>query len=161
MRPFKPEHYYRVSFERMRQAQFLYRDGSSFALSMYSAGVAAESMLRAFKAKRDTTFDEKHDLRKLFHASGILQPQAASLNRISDEGLSRFQREMQLAVEDIHLLWSNDYRFASEERLRSHLKKSQTLRRGIKGDILKVVALRLIDACQTIIHRGATLWPLW
>src|SRR5207245_6972502 len=71
--PFKPEHYYRAALERMRQARVLYLEGNSYALAMYTAGVAIECMLRAFKGRRDPTFDEKHDLRRLFQASGILQ----------------------------------------------------------------------------------------
>lgn len=161
MKPFRPEHYFQVALERMGQANHLYREGSSFALSMYVAGVAVESMLRAFKGKRDPTFDEKHDLRKLFQASGLLNPRHPSLPDISEENLREYQREIQAAVKVVYFLWANDYRFSSEDRLRAHLKKSASFRQGIRGDILKASAFRLINACETLIYRGAKLWPQW
>ena len=68
---FTPEHYFQTATQRIRQAHYLFREGSSFALAIYVGGVAVECLLRAFKGRRDPTFDEKHDLLKLFAASGI------------------------------------------------------------------------------------------
>jgi hypothetical protein len=48
---FPPEHYFQTATQRMRQAHYLYREGSSFALAIYVGGVAVESLLRAFKAR--------------------------------------------------------------------------------------------------------------
>jgi hypothetical protein len=42
---FPPEHYFQTATERMRQAQYLYREGSSFALAIYVGGVAVECLL--------------------------------------------------------------------------------------------------------------------
>ena len=70
---FPPEHYFQTATQRMRQAQYLYQEGSSFALAIYVGGVAVECLLRAFKGRRDPTFDEKHDLLRLFAASGMLR----------------------------------------------------------------------------------------
>ena len=70
---FKPEHYFRAAIQRMRQARYLYKEGRSFALSIYVGGVAVECMLRAFKLLRDRSFDERHNLLRLFAASGMLR----------------------------------------------------------------------------------------
>jgi hypothetical protein len=70
---FPPEHYFQSATQRMRQAQCLYYEGASFALSIYVGGVAVECLLRAFKGRRDPTFDEKHHLLRLFAASGMLR----------------------------------------------------------------------------------------
>ncbi|MFI5458199.1 MAG: hypothetical protein ACHRXM_22445 [Isosphaerales bacterium] len=43
---FPPEHYFQTATQRMRQAQHLYQEGSSFALAIYVAGVADECLLR-------------------------------------------------------------------------------------------------------------------
>ncbi len=43
---------------------------------------------------------------------------------------------LQLAVNEIFKLWANNYRFASEERLNSHLKRITGYQK-IKGDYLK------------------------
>jgi hypothetical protein len=69
----KSNHYFGAGLERLRQAWTLYQEGNSYALAMYVAGVAVECMLRAFKMRKETTFDEKHDLECLFRASGMLK----------------------------------------------------------------------------------------
>ncbi|MBI3412183.1 MAG: hypothetical protein HY040_27955 [Planctomycetes bacterium] len=160
MRPFKPEHYFRAALERMRQAQLLYRQDESFALAMYVAGVAIECLLRAFKGRKSGVFDERHDLRLLFHASGIIKigidgPHAKGL---TEKDLEVYRRELQAALLEICLLWSNDLRFASEDRLRSHLKKQGSFRKRLKGDMLKAMALKLLQNAQLFIDRGARLW---
>jgi HEPN domain-containing protein len=46
---FTADHYHRAALERMSQAHHLYREGvGDYALAMYTAGLAVESMLRAF-----------------------------------------------------------------------------------------------------------------
>lgn len=62
-----------------------------------------------------------------------------------------------MAVNDVAKLWKNNYRFASEERLRSHLKRLSGYRR-IKGDYLKVVTRQFLDSAQKFIDKGAFLW---
>ena len=154
MKPFKPEHYYRAALERMRQAQILYRQDSCFTLAMYVAGVAIECLLRAFKGRRDPSFDEKHDLLRLFKASGILRKSTGESYDLADPT----PRLLLKWINEIVVLWSNDYRFASEERLRSHLRKNVAFRRITKGDLLKASARQLIEACQKFMDRGVFLW---
>ncbi len=163
MRPFKPEHYYRAALERMRQAQFLYRQGDSYALAMYVAGVAAEAMLRAFKGLGDKSFDEKHDLQKLLKGSRLLNITAEELSKtdLSSGDIHRYQREIQEAINGIDLLWSNDYRYASEDRLRSYLRKMDVFWKSLKGDILKGLAYRLLNFTQNLINRGNEVWTLF
>src|SRR5436190_19593460 len=99
MRIDRPEHYYKVSLERRRQAWSLYREeeGASFALAMYVAGVAVESMLRAFKLFYEPTFDEKHDLMKLFKASRMLSidPELLGSKGLSEGQVREHFRRMQ------------------------------------------------------------------
>src|SRR5271156_5032883 len=108
----------------MRQAHYLYQEGSSFALAIYVGGVAVECLLRAFKSRRDPNFDEKHNLLRLFAASGMLR---VDLDKLRAKNWTEAQinfhlRTLRVAVNDVVKLWANNYRFASEERLRSHLK---------------------------------------
>jgi hypothetical protein len=155
-----PEHYFRAALERVEQSRRLYYDGASYALAMYVSGVAVECLLRAFKLKRDPTFDERHDLQLLFKASGMLEVDTAALGRkgFSEDEIDGYQRELQIAVNEICILWANDYRYVSENRLRSHLKGKVDLRKGVKGDVLKANALRLMRAAQRFIDRGVLLW---
>src|SRR6266481_4458605 len=135
------DHYLRTSLERMGQAQSLYRLGGCCILKINSAGLAVECMLRAFKLRRDASFDEKHDLRRLFRSSGILNINPATLitSELSDDQIYQYMRALQRAVNDVCVLWANDFRFASEKRLRSHLFRLLTVQRRAKGDFLKTM----------------------
>jgi len=156
---FPPEHYFQSATQRMRQAQYLYYEGASFALSIYVGGVAVECLLRAFKGRRDPTFDEKHHLLRLFAASGMLRvdPDKLRAKQWTDAQIDQHLRTLQVAVNDIIQVWSNNYRFASEERLRSHLKKITGYQK-IKGDYLKEQARRFLNSAQRFIDKGVVLW---
>jgi hypothetical protein len=158
---FPPEHYFQTATERMRQAQYLYKEGNSFALSIHVGGVAIECLLRAFKGRRDPTFDEKHDLLLLFAASGMLRIDRNKLRakKWTDDQIDGRLRSLQVAVNEIYRLWANNYRFASEERLRSHLKKI-TGYQSIKGEYLKEQARRFLSSAQTFIDKGVVQWQV-
>jgi hypothetical protein len=159
---FLPEHYFQTANQRMRQAQYLYRnpEGSSFALAIYIGGVAVECLLRAFKGRRNPTFDEKHNLLRLFAASGMLRVDRETLHRKgwSDNQIDSHLRTLQIAVNDVVRLWANNYRFASEERLRSHLKQVTGYQKRIKGDYLKEQARRFLNSAEQFIQKGVVQW---
>jgi hypothetical protein len=129
------------------------------SLAIYVGGVAVECLLRAFKGRRDPTFDEKHDLLRLFAASGILRVDRDKLRakQWTDEQIDWHLRTLQVAVNEIFRLWSNNYRFASEERLRSHLKQITGFRK-IKGDYLKGQARQFLSSAQKFIDKGVVQW---
>jgi hypothetical protein len=66
-------------------------------------------------------------------------------------------RALQTALNQVVRLWANNYRFASEERLRSHLKRVTGYKR-IGGDYLKEQARRLLDSAQRFIDKGVLQW---
>jgi hypothetical protein len=156
---FPPKHYFQTATQRMRQAHYLYREGSSFALTIYVGGLAVECLLRAFKGRRDPTFDERHHLLRLFAGSGMLHVDTGKLRARdwTDDEIDGHMRALQLAVNEIFRLWANDYRFASEERLSSHLKQVTGFQR-IKGDYLKEQARLFLNSAQTFIDKGVMLW---
>jgi hypothetical protein len=158
---FRPEHYHRTALERMEQSRSLYLQGTSYALAMYVAGVAVECLLRAFKLKREPTFEERHDLPRLFKASGMLgvDPAALQANGLPRDRAERYERELQDAVNTVSVLWGNDYRYASEDRMRAHLKVMRRPQRA-KGDILKASSLHLIESAQAVIEIGVVLWDI-
>ena len=160
---FSPEHYFQTASQRMRQAQLLYdnyNEGTNFALAIYVGGVAVECMLRAFKGGRDPVFDEKHHLLRLFAASGMLQVNEDKLRALNwtEAEIDAHKQSLQVAV-IIFKLWANNYRFASEERLRSYLKKLTRYQR-IKGDYLKEQARQFLSAAQKFIDKGVLLWQV-
>lgn len=158
---FPPEHYFQTATQRMRQAQHLYREGSSFALAIYVGGLAVECLLRAFKGRQDPAFDERHNLLRLFSESGILRVDRDELRakQWTEAEIDSHLRTLQLAINDIVRLWANNYRFASEERLRSHLKEI-TRHQRIKGDYLKEQARRFLASAQRFIDKGVILRQL-
>src|SRR5947199_1450061 len=104
----------------MRQAQHLYRQGKGFyALAMYSAGLAVECMLRAYMVKRKSEFESRHDLLLLFKECGILEidPDKLKAKGLNAEQVRIHQQVLRSSVNEVFMLWRNNYRFASETRL--------------------------------------------
>ena len=157
---FRPEHYFQAAIQRMKQANYLYQEGRSFALSIYVGGVAVECMLRAFKLLRDPSFDQRHHLLRLFSASGMLR---VDYDQTAPQGMTDAQIDshlhaLQVAVNAIFALWSNSYRYASEERLLAHLKRVTGYKKT-KGDYLKARAKEFLNSTQTFINKGVIQWP--
>lgn len=144
---FTADHYYRAALERMTQAQDLYREGAgNYALSMYTAGLAVECMLRAF-------------MLLLAKESGILilGRDKLKVKGLTDEQLEEHEKTLWASLNDVFFLWRNSYRFASEARLLSHIKRMK-LYEGVKGDPVKANALRLLSAAQRFMEKGVLQW---
>jgi hypothetical protein len=160
---FTADHYFRVSVERMSQASqahFLYRAGKGhYALAMYAAGLAVECLLRAYMVKRKREFESRHDVLLLIKESGILQVDQDTLKTkgLSDMEIQTHRKVLWSSVNDVFILWRNNFRFASEERVRTHLKKMK-LYQGAKGDLLKAKSYDLLRAAQRFIDRGVLQW---
>lgn len=156
---FRADEYYRASLERMRQARAIYQSGSSFALAMYVGGLAVECLLRAYRWAANPSFEGRHDLADLLHASELLKVDEAhmKLKRATDDELTKSARQVRSAVQELVSLWHNNLRFASEDSAKAHLRRIGR-HRGVKGDPVKKSALDLLEAAQTIIDRGAALW---
>jgi hypothetical protein len=157
---FKPEHYFRAAIQRMEQARYLYQEGRSFALSIYVGGVAVECMLRAFKLLRDPSFDERHNLLRLFVASGMLRVDYETLQvkGLTDAQIDSHLDGLHKAVSAVSALWANNYRYASEERLLAHLKRVTGFQK-IKGDYLKDRARKFLTSAESFITKGSLQWP--
>jgi len=155
---FNAQQYFRAATERMKQARILYNQGDCYAIAMYTAGVALECMFRAFKLLRTSEFDERHDLLLLFAHSHMLRSnEEVMANRGTPEQILKSAQNIRADVNDVHNLWANDYRYASESRLKSELT-SRKLYHGIKGDVLKACAYQLLNVAEKLIERGAEIW---
>lgn len=153
------EHYYVAATERMQEARRIYDAGKSYALAMYCGGVAVECILRAFRWLRDDTFDGHHQLEVLLKASGFLGLSAhrQQSRRVSDERIEELHLKLRAAVSEVAVLWHNNLRYASEARLRAHLRQLGRVR-GALGNPLKKNAKELLEAAQTIVDQGVALW---
>ena len=95
----------------------------------------------------------------LFRESGILDVSAQPLKTkgLTDEQIQSHQKILRSSVNDVFILWRNNYRFASEARLLTHLKRMK-LYQGAKGGLLKARAYGLLKAAQRFVDRGVLQW---
>lgn len=156
---FRAHEYYQASLQRMKQALAIYRQGESFALAIYCGGLAVECLLRAFRWTEDANFDGRHDLSELLRTSGLLRIDEDYMRRKGESDATIRESGIQLhsAMNEVMILWHNNLRYASEASLRAFLNRMDKLS-GIKGDPLKKNAADLLNAAQTVIDRGVTLW---
>jgi len=142
-----PNEYRLAALERIGDADGARRQ-ERFGVAMYLAGVAAECMLRAYHHE-DRPFDERHDLVLLF--------KDCDLERLGDDARTRLRGPIQT----IHMLWRNDFRFAHEEMLRLHFRRTG-LDRDVHRDAnpVKVKCIALYNACHTVVSMGELRWSL-
>jgi hypothetical protein len=126
---------------------------------MYCGGLAVESLLRAFRWTEETSFEGRHDLSELLKASRLLKIDDEYMRRrgASEDAIRESGVKLRGAVNELIILWHNQLRFASEASLKAYLKSIGRLHR-VKGDPLKKNALDLLNAAQTVMDRGVTLW---
>jgi hypothetical protein len=143
----------------MQQARMIHGAGGSYALAMYCGGLAVECILRAFRWRRDRSFEGRHDLEDLLKASALLRINEDHMRRkgISDDDILHYALSLRAAMNKVLALWHNNLRFASEASLRAFLHRIGRLQ-GIKGNALKRNALDLLNAAQTVVDRGVALW---
>jgi hypothetical protein len=156
---FTGEEYYRAATERMRQAREIHDSAKNYALAMYCGGLAVECILRAYRWRKDPSFEGRHDLKELFDASGFLRTseERARKKRMPAEEIERSATAIRQAMGEVAALWHNNLRFASEDSLRAHLRRIGRLR-GIRGDALKKNSADLLNAAQTIVSEGVRSW---
>jgi HEPN domain-containing protein len=156
---FRAEEYYQAALERMQQARRIHNAGGDYALAMYCAGLAVESLLRAFRWAEDTSFEGRHDLNELLRESGLMRVDDEYMRRkgASDEEIVESGRAIKAAMNLVIVLWHNNLRFASESRLKAFLNRTGKLK-GIKGDAVKENSRQMLEASQPVISRGIILW---
>lgn len=142
---FTPEVYRTAAFERIGALQSLY-DSGQYVLAIYTAGIALESMLRAYRATVNPEFSSRHDLAELARESQFA-------DRVPGALWEKYTGDLG----DLVLRWSNNHRYRSAVALRKFLKKAR-LDRGIKGDFLKENARIAINAAIALIKLGEQLW---
>jgi len=148
--PFGESDYRRAGLERLADSLALLEDGR-FAGSIYLAGRAVESMLRAlvWKFDRDVRQGRKslatgHDLRELLTAVrnlGVLRD-----NERTEEFAARIER--------VGRLWFNNLRFAHGRLIENHWR-----RLGIVGSSasFKHATEQFFSDCSIIVRRSEAL----
>lgn len=117
-----------------------------YVLAAYAAGVAVESMLRAYRCRINPEFDARHDLHELLKASNIkrlLTPAETA--------------QCASAAADVAIRWSNSHRYRSEKALRSFFRTAR-LNRGVRGDFVKENVRRAVIAAAFVVRLGVERW---
>lgn len=142
---FTAEIYFTAALERANSLRLLY-DNEDYVLALYVAGVAVESLFRAFRMKHQPYFDSRHDLTALAKESKFDEtvPEHLKQNFFADLGV-------------VVSRWSNSHRYRSAAALSRYLKRAH-LHRGIKGNVLKENTRRTINSATDIINLGGQLW---
>lgn len=139
------EHYLDASRSRADTARRLH-EAQRYSASIYFAGIAVECLLRAYVVRRDPRFDSRHDLMYLFKRSGI------------EEFITPEDRiHIGAWLGEVWSKWKNDYRYASDDRLRTEFKRLQH-DRDIKGDYLKENSRRVLEAALQLRTKGELRW---
>ncbi len=137
--------YLEASAFRIETARRLHRIGR-YSAAIYFAGVSIECLLRAFITREDPQFDQRHDLREL-----CKKAQLQSLIRPKD------RRQADAWLGDIWMRWKNNYRFASDDRIRTQFHKLGH-DRGMKGDSLKENSRIVVDSAYKLRTLGEKRW---
>ncbi len=143
---FRPQNRIDAALARIETSNILF-EKKRFSASIYFAGVAVESILRAFIERDLKSFDEKHDIKKMSE-----NPSITSFFRGCDKIGGCFDRVIQY--------WDNKYRYTDDVKLMAFYRS-----RGLvnHSDLKKVNVLRQFadqcnDAANAIVARGYDLY---
>jgi HEPN domain-containing protein len=142
---FNAEQYKAAAERHAETLQRLY-ELSYYVLATYVSGVAVESILRAYRCRRNPEFDSRHDLYELLKKSGL-----------KDILVTHDFIELNKAVNEVAVRWTNGHRYRSSNGLRAFLRAAN-LHRGIKGDFVKENARRTVYAAVKAVRIGVEQW---
>ncbi|HCE46908.1 MAG TPA: hypothetical protein DET40_25455 [Lentisphaeria bacterium] len=144
------EHYFEASRYRIETARQLY-DKGKFSAAIYFAGVAVECIFRAYIYRKDLNFDSRHDLESMYKGTGMC-----------DLINSQERRNMCSYLGILWTRWKNNYRYTSDDRLRSEFSRLKYYKYDngtfIQGNHLKENSRMVVDAAVGIHALGERKW---
>ncbi|HBJ85919.1 MAG TPA: hypothetical protein DDZ88_19035 [Verrucomicrobiales bacterium] len=142
---FNAQQYLDCSRLRVESARRLHEQ-ERFSAAIYLAGVGIECLLRAYIVRKNPAFDERHDLREMLKSSDL-----DLFVKVGD------RQQVAAWLTDVWTRWKNDYRYASDERLKSEFKRRE-LDRGINGNFLKENSRLVIETALQLQAKGELQW---
>ncbi len=142
---FRAEQYIEAASERVADARLLHNAGR-YPAAIYFSGVAVESLLHGYCLKQNGGFAARHDLLGLVKESGI----AGFIT-------PRNRRKLGADLGDLWMRWKNNYRYASDSRLRAEFKR-QKIGLRFKGDYLRENSRIALNCALGIVGIGAATW---
>lgn len=147
MTGFSAESYRDAAREHAPVAEELY-DAGHYVLAIYVAGLAVEAIFRAYRYRFDPEFDARHDLLELSRKSRFIEV-------VPEQQLS----DIMAAIGTVATCWSNNHRYRSEKSLRKLFKSAHFDRAVRKGDFLKELTRRIVNAAFAVVMMGVNKWP--
>jgi len=142
------DEYYRAAQDHVGAARLLYDEGR-YVLAHYVAGLAVECLFRAYAVRNGEPFDGRHDLRKWLEIARF------------DEAITPSRLEAtSFAYNVVIIQWNSTQRYYSDSFLRAFFRNTQ-LDRGIKGDVVKELTRRIIEASLAVVNEGTAQWKNW
>ncbi len=141
------DEYFQASQDHIEESRLLLNEGR-YAFSHYAAGLAVECMFRAYAVRNGAAFDGRHDLSKWF--------ELARFDGVSDP--SRLER-IAAAYNIVALQWNSTQRYYSEGFLRAHFRNNR-FDRGIKGNVVKELTRRIVEAAFEVVTEGKLRWTI-
>lgn len=139
------DEYYRAAQDHAEEARILYDEGR-YAFAHYVAGLAVECMFRAYAVRNGASFDGRHDLRKWLELARF------------DEVITEAHLEAaSFAYNTVIVQWSSTQRYYSDGFLRAFFRNTR-LDRGIRGDAMKELTRRIVDAAFVVVQEGIARW---
>lgn len=142
---FRPQDYYTAALARLQEARD-FHDTARDGLALTQAGVAAECVLRAFFPEGEV-FDSRHDLAELARKSR-LRPRREEAAMVHDA-----------AVNTLRHVWRNSYRYMTEEKIDTILRRLPEYRKGAgRHRALHRAALEAVEAAGVLVKLGEKKW---
>lgn len=170
---FSPRDYFEAAVERHDQAEWLFGVKSEdcerleekrYALVIYLAGLAVESMFRAYRGLINSEFDGRHDLDKWFNAcemDTVFRKHSDKIGVAAETTRTRVL-ELKEAVEKVVKVWCNNHRYACERVLVGLLLVRRVIKpdenKGSKPEVLRKQARKLLRHTAVIVGMGREAW---
>ena len=103
-------------------------------------------MFRAYAVRNGALFDGRHDLNKWFAL--------ARFDEVSDPSRSE---SVAAAYNIVAFQWNSTQRYYSEGFLRAHFRNNR-FDRGIKGNVVKELTRRIVEAAFEVVTEGKLRW---
>jgi HEPN domain-containing protein len=142
------DEYRRAALDHVDEARLLYEE-NRYVLAHYIAGLAVECIFRAYAVRNGEPFEGRHDLSKWFELARFDEVIAASRSET-----------VSAAYNVVVTQWSSTQRYYSDGFLRAYFRNAH-LDRGIKGDAVKELTRRIIEAALEVVTEGKVRWTIW
>ena len=137
--------YLAAAVERAGALQRLY-DDRQYGLAIYTAGVAVESLFRAYRARLNPEFSSRHNLTELAKAARFAEHVPARLAQVYAASLAT-----------VAVRWNNAHRYRSGAAMLRYYNRVGLYDR-IRGDVLKENARLVINAAADLVNLGVRRW---